>query len=109
MQPVEAEPSSGSGLKIKMGLAKYEAEAASPELTVLVADDSAFHRKLVEHPLSEKRYALLFAKSGREAIEVLSEHHSSLVITEWMMPDLSGLELGEHIRDRPRQPRTYLT
>jgi len=75
---------------------------------VLVADDSPIYRKLVEHTLSEKQYTVLFAKSGREAIDLFSEHQPSLVITDWMMPDLSGIELCEHIRNHPRQTYTYL-
>jgi diguanylate cyclase (GGDEF)-like protein len=91
-----------------MSLAKYEADATSRDFKVLVADDSAIYRKLVEHTLSEKQYALLFAKSGREAINLFSEHQPSLVITDWMMPGLSGIELCEHIRNHPRQTYTYL-
>jgi len=49
---------------------------------VLVADDSPIYRKLVEHTLAEKQYAVLFAKSGREAIDLFSEHQPSLVITD---------------------------
>ena len=75
---------------------------------MLVADDSPIYRKLVEHTLSEKQYTVLFAKSGREAIDLFSEHQPSLVITDWMMPDLSGIELCEHIRNHPRQTYTYL-
>ena len=92
-----------------MSLAKSEAEAAARDFKVLVADDSAVYRKLVEHTLSEKQYAVLFAKSGREAIDLFSEHRPSVVITDWMMPDLSGIELCEYIRNHPSQTSyTYL-
>jgi diguanylate cyclase (GGDEF)-like protein len=91
-----------------MSLAKCEAEAAARDFKVLVADDSAVYRKLVEHTLSEKQYAVLFAKSGREAIDLFSEHQPSVVITDWMMPDLSGIELCEHVRNQSRQAYTYL-
>src|SRR6266849_4208796 len=87
---------------------KDEMDATAREFKVLVADDSPIYRKLVEHTLSEKQYTVLFAKSGREAIDLFSEHQPSLVITDWMMPDLSGIELCEHIRNHPRQTYTYL-
>ena len=45
-----------------MKLVKDELDAAAREFRVLVADDSPIYRKLVEHTLSEKQYALLFAK-----------------------------------------------
>jgi two-component system cell cycle response regulator len=108
MRSAKEAPSSGTGLKIKMTLAKCELDGASSDFKVLVADDSRVHRKLVEHSLADKRYALLFAKSGREAIALFSEHQPSIVITDWMMPDLSGIELCEYIRKQPRQPYTYV-
>ncbi len=91
-----------------MRSAKDEVDTAARDFKVLVADDSRVYRKLVEHTLSDKQYALLFAKSGREAIDLFSEHQPSIVITDWMMPDLSGIELCEHIRKQSRQPYTYL-
>ena len=91
-----------------MKLVKDALDAAAREFKVLVADDSPIYRKLVEHTLAEKQHAVLFAKSGREAIDLFSEHQPSLVITDWMMPDLSGIELCEHIRNHPRQTYTYL-
>jgi two-component system cell cycle response regulator len=91
-----------------MSLAKCEAEAAARDFKVLVADDSPIYRKLVENSLSGKQYAVLFAKSGSEAIELFSKHQPSLVITDWMMPDLSGIELCEHIRNHSGQAYTYI-
>jgi CheY-like chemotaxis protein len=55
-----------------MRLAKAELDATAPDFKVLVADDSPIYRKLVEHALAEKQYAVLFAKSGREAIDLFS-------------------------------------
>jgi len=89
-----------------MKLAKADMDATARNFKVLVADDPPISRKLVEHTLAEKQYAVLFAKSGREAIDLFSEHQPSLVITDWMMPDLSGIELCEHIRNHPRQTYT---
>ncbi len=91
-----------------MTLPKYEVDVTARDFKVLVADDSRVYRKLVEDTLSTKQYALLFAKSGREAIDLFSAHQPPLVITDWMMPDLSGIELCEHIRKQSRQPYTYL-
>jgi diguanylate cyclase (GGDEF)-like protein len=95
--------------KSKMSVTKHEVHPKAREFKVLVADDSRVYRRLVEDTLSEKQYTLLFAKSGREAIDLFSEHQPSVVITDWMMPDLSGIELCEHIRNHPRQASyTYL-
>jgi two-component system chemotaxis response regulator CheY len=73
-----------------------------------VADDSAVSRKLVEHALSENRYSWVFAKSGREAIDLFTEHNPTLVIVDWIMPDLTGLEICKHIRSRTQASYTYI-
>src|ERR1700687_1190042 len=91
-----------------MSLTKYEVDATARDFKVLVADDSRLYLKVVEETLSEKQHVVLFAKSGREAIDLFSEHQPSLVITDWMVPDLSGIELCEHIRNHSRQTYTYL-
>ncbi len=68
------------------------------KVSILVADDSAISRKLIEHSLSGKNYSLLFAKSGQEAIELFTEHDPAIVIVDWMMPDLTGIEICRHVR-----------
>ena len=79
-----------------------------PKLTVLVADDSAVYRKLVEHALSPEEYDIVFAKNGRQAIDLFAQHQPSLVITDWMMPDLSGVEIAERIRHDGSASYTYI-
>ncbi|HXJ17515.1 MAG TPA: response regulator, partial [Candidatus Polarisedimenticolia bacterium] len=61
------------------------------DFKVLIADDSAIHRRLVEQTLSQDACTVLVAQSGREAIEVYEREHPALVITDWIMPDLTGL------------------
>jgi diguanylate cyclase (GGDEF)-like protein len=83
-------------------------KVAGQQIKVLVADDSAVSRKLVEFTLSEKRYSLIFAKSGRETLELFAEHHPALVIVDWLMPDLTGIEICQHIRSKPQASYTYI-
>ena len=83
-------------------------KAAGQLIKVLVADDSAVSRKLVELTLHEKQYSLVFAESGREALDLFAEHRPALVIVDWIMPDLTGLEICQHIRSRPQASYTYI-
>src|SRR5437762_4394969 len=72
---------------------------ASPqEFKILVADDSPLYRKLVEETLGREEYVVCFAKNGREASDLLAEHHPALVITDWEMPGITGIELCAQIR-----------
>src|SRR5580658_1381332 len=76
--------------------------------TVLVADDSTVYRKLVEQTLAEEDCVVVFAKSGTQAIEILEQGHPDLVITDWNMPDRTGIELCQRIRARGPVPYTYV-
>jgi diguanylate cyclase (GGDEF)-like protein len=73
-------------------------EQSAQDLKILVADDSAVYRKLVEQTLSDDNHKVIFAKNGREALELYAQHAPALVITDWTMPDIGGLELCKKIR-----------
>jgi two-component system cell cycle response regulator len=75
-----------------------ETLASSPDLKILVVDDSPVYRKLVEQALSQEDYTVLFAKNGRQAMDLFAEHRPALVITDWTMPDISGPDLCQRIR-----------
>src|SRR5271168_3206649 len=82
--------------------------ADQERVQVLVADDSAVYRKLVEQAFSETDYSIRFARSGQEAIELFTKHEFSLVITDWMMPDLTGIEVCQRIRVNSKGTYTYI-
>ena len=78
------------------------------EFKILVADDSALYTMLVKHSLSEQGCMLLFAKDGCEAIELFAEHKPAMVITDWVMPNIDGLELCRRIRTGFPEIYSYL-
>jgi diguanylate cyclase (GGDEF)-like protein len=79
-----------------------------PKYEILVVDDSPVYRKLVEQILTNQPFSLLFACNGHEALELYRKHSPSLIITDWMMPDLSGPELCQQIRADRSETYTYL-
>jgi two-component system, cell cycle response regulator len=80
----------------------------SKALKILVADDSPVYRKLIENTLlGTGDFSLVFAKSGREALAAYREHHPSILVTDWMMPDLTGVQLCQLIRKEEAQGSSY--
>lgn len=67
---------------------------------ILVADDDAVVRSLLSTMLTAAGYEVLTACNGREAIEILKTQRVHLVVTDWLMPEVSGLELCQWIRSR---------
>ena len=81
---------------------------AQQTIEVLVADDSAFSRKLVQHALADSHCSLIFAESGSKAVELFAQHRPALIIVDWVMPDLSGIEICKHIRSKANESYTYI-
>jgi CheY-like chemotaxis protein len=73
----------------------------SPRRTVLYAEDEAPLRGLVEFWLGDAGYRVLLAADGAEALALVRAEHPDLVITDAMMPNLSGDELVEIMKSDP--------
>ena len=69
--------------------------------TILIVDDEPEIRALIGTILIEYvgEEFLVTARDGREALEMLSEHAVRLVITDWDMPVLNGIQLTERIKE----------
>ncbi len=67
-------------------------------LKILIADDDEVSRDLLEHMLEQEGYEVRTAATGLEAFSILRDESIQLVITDWEMPELSGIELCKLIR-----------
>lgn len=68
-------------------------------MKVLVADDSGVMRKIIIRSLNAVGVTdVVEAADGQEAIQRYSEHPIDLILTDWNMPNKSGLELVTEIR-----------
>lgn len=59
---------------------------------ILLADDDDSLRRVLEFQLQEAGYAVVSAANGAQALEMFSGDDFDCVITDWRMPQLSGLE-----------------
>ncbi len=77
-------------------------------MKVLIAEDDAASRRLLEASLHKWGYDVLTTCDGREALEVFQNPEApSLVISDWMMPDMDGLGLCRKIREMERSGYVY--
>ncbi len=78
-----------------------KARAGLNSLTVLAVDDDPVNLQVLINLLSMENYTVIAVRSGAEALKALSgARRIDLVITDWMMPEMSGIELCRHIRER---------
>jgi two-component system cell cycle response regulator len=77
-------------------------------MKVLVVEDDPVHKLMLERLLLGWGYKIQAVTNGAEAIRVLVEDDSiQLVIADWMMPEMDGLDLCREIRKRGSQPYIY--
>jgi len=69
----------------------------------LVVDDSRAMRMILSRSLRELGYEVCEAGNGREALDVIAAEKSSvdLVLADWNMPEVNGLELLKRLRQDP--------
>ncbi|SEK01401.1 MULTISPECIES: response regulator [unclassified Achromobacter] len=70
--------------------------------TILVADDSATMRMIVQATLTGAGWKVLTACNGQEALEVAMANPVDLVVSDWNMPVKGGLELIQGLREADR-------
>ena len=68
--------------------------------TILVADDSATMRMIVQATLTGAGWKVLTAGNGQEALEVAKNHPVDLVVSDWNMPVMGGLQLIQGLREQ---------
>lgn len=67
--------------------------------TILLIDDDPVVRSLASGILRKNGYNVHVAKDGTEGIELAKKHHPDLVVTDYQMPGISGMEVLASLRD----------
>ncbi|HYL35461.1 MAG TPA: response regulator [Bryobacteraceae bacterium] len=115
---VESEPGQGSTFRFSAkfqagtGAAENEVAAAKVQirgLRVLIVDDNATNRRILERLLASWDMLPLSAGSGREALEIMQRAAASdtpfdMILTDCRMPEMDGFQLVDQIRNSAHLP-----
>ena len=82
-------------------------EDEEPTRVLLVDDDSQMLR-LIGHHLRREGYEVLTAETSKEGLALALEHHPQILITDWMMPGMSGLQLCSTLRRSQAGMKMYI-
>jgi two-component system phosphate regulon response regulator PhoB len=74
--------------------------------TILIVEDEADLRELVRYNLEAEGFRVSMAESGDEAVERIRDGVPDLILLDWMLPGLSGIELCRRWRSREETART---
>lgn len=78
-------------------------------MRILIAEDDPTSRRILETFLRKLGYEVVIARDGGEALQLLeAEDAPRLVLLDWMMPGVSGIEICQAIRQRATEPYTYV-
>jgi DNA-binding response OmpR family regulator len=67
---------------------------------IVLAEDNSVLSLLLKFRLEKEGYKLLMAVNGKEALDLIEEHDPELILTDIMMPFISGLEVISHVRNK---------
>jgi len=115
---VSSEPGVGSRFyfTLDFDLVDQEAEEREQEpkekpegLNVLVVDDNEPSRDILQEYLLSFGYRVTLAESGEQALALMQPSHAfDLVILDWMMPGMTGLDVALAIREETSPPKMIL-
>ena len=91
---------------------KIEAEGRSPamesyQIKVLIVDDSKLQRKIISSSLLQMGYEVREADSGQSALDICSDWLPDLVLSDWIMPGMDGIEFCRNFKSLDREGYGY--
>jgi CheY-like chemotaxis protein len=76
-------------------------------MEILVAEDEAVSRTLVQHVLMKAGHRVTLAADGQEAWAAWQTGKQRIIVSDWLMPVSDGLEMCRRLRSRHSEPYTY--
>lgn len=69
--------------------------------TVLVVEDEAAQREVLTYNLEAEGFRVARAENGEEALVLIDEENPDIIVLDWMLPNVSGIEVCRQIKTRP--------
>lgn len=70
--------------------------------TVLIVEDSHYLARAISDVVKDLGYDTIIVPSGEEALDALSTETLDLVLLDWILPGIAGLEVLQNIRQGPK-------
>lgn len=74
--------------------------------TILVIEDEEAQRLILQHNLEDADYEVICAEDGEIGLELIEDYRPDLIVLDWMMPNLSGIELCRQIKSSAKTKDT---
>jgi DNA-binding response OmpR family regulator len=80
---------------------------APADVRVLVVEDDPFFQRVLHKRIASEGYQVQTAADGREGMKAIVTFEPDLVISDWMMPEVDGLELCQSVKTGLREAAPY--
>jgi CheY-like chemotaxis protein len=80
---------------------------AIADTRILVVEDDTFFQRVLQKRLGNEGYQVFVASDGREGMKSIVSFEPDLVISDWMMPEVDGLELCQAVKTGLREAAPY--
>ncbi len=77
-------------------------------MKILVVDDDDVARSMVRIILAKENHEVVVARDGEEALNILRHNDIRVVVSDWNMPRMDGVQLCRHIRETPGLAYVYV-
>ena len=77
------------------------------EIRMLVVEDDPFFQRVLQKRIAAEGYQVTAASDGREGMKAIVTYEPDLVISDWMMPQVDGLELCQSVKTGLREAAPY--
>lgn len=82
--------------------------ATQERIPLLLVDDDRLIRTILAESLREAGYEVTEASNGKEALKLSLTNHYPIIMTDWVMPEIDGLEFCRRFRNRESENYSYL-
>uniref|UniRef100_UPI0039A5DFFA response regulator n=1 Tax=Nostoc piscinale TaxID=224012 RepID=UPI0039A5DFFA len=83
------------------------AEISNSPVKILVIDDDRLIQLVLKQALQAQGYEVILASSGIQGLEQAHKHYPALIISDWQMDEMDGLELCRKIKSEPSLSSTF--
>src|SRR5262245_7571066 len=94
---------------IGAGVSRAEATRGSNMATVLIVDDDRRITDMLRRTLAYEGYGVVTAADGHEALAKAQIHRPDVVVLDWLMPGMDGIEVAKRLRAADAVPILMLT
>ena len=77
-------------------------------LKILVVEDDVFAQTIIKDALERLGYEIVMAGNGREALELCQTVHFPIIITDWVMPEMDGIDFCRAMRATPSEQYVFI-